>query len=176
MLRNQLEIFATPTDFVSLLRAVQKVQPLKLVQAGLSETSDVRSFNTLEEVHDAVSTSDGAGPTLLAFEQGASPTVREVPQRKGGTRYAIDQLENPGSVTLHPRGAIGGSILLAGQIGTTSEDLRALKVFKAFSTAVRAQFVKVKSYWVGAEALRLLDGGMRLTATPKSPPEYDLTR
>ena len=67
-------------------------------------------------------------------------------------------------------------VLLAGQIGTASGDGASLRLFLAFSRIVRSQFVKVKSYWLGSEAVQLLDSGGRLAATPNAPPEYDLKR
>ena len=37
-------------------------------------------------------------------------------------------------------------------------------------------FKKIKSYYVGPDAARLLDEGCRLCPTEKSTPEYDLSR
>jgi hypothetical protein len=47
---------------------------------------------------------------------------------------------------------------------------------KLFSKEIMQHFTKVKSYYLGNEASRLLNDGMRLTADVRAPAEYDLTR
>ena len=49
-------------------------------------------------------------------------------------------------------------------------------LLKLFSKELRQRFSKVKSYFVGKEARRLFDEGIRLTASVNTPIEYDLKR
>ncbi|HEY5814162.1 MAG TPA: hypothetical protein VIT23_16085 [Terrimicrobiaceae bacterium] len=112
----------------------------------------------------------------LIAEQDASIEVRPVPQRDGGQKFAIDQLVNPGTVALRPGGLIEQGGLVAGQKGTSSDKPASLSLYKLIVDHMRKNFSKVKSYYLGTDASRLLDEGVRLTANPKSPVLYDLRR
>ena len=102
--------------------------------------------------------------------------MREVRQANGAIRYGVDQLTNPKSVVVRPGRLVDERILLAGQIGTVSEDPASSRLFSVFSKSIRGNFTKVKSYWVGTEALEMLDSGGRLASSRKAAPEYDLRR
>jgi hypothetical protein len=90
-------------------------------------------------------------------------------------RYAVDQLANPKTVVLQPGGQFEGCII-AGQLGTVSDDPTSLELFRFISKQVRRLFTKVKAFYVGKEASELLGRGWRLTANVKAPPLYDLKR
>jgi hypothetical protein len=47
---------------------------------------------------------------------------------------------------------------------------------KLFASAFRKRFSKVKGFWVGKDALALLERGARLTMAVSSPSEFDLKR
>jgi hypothetical protein len=173
--KSQFEVFCTTGDFVALLDLVHDQLPVSLLVAGLFETAAVHRLHGSADVSALIASSD-APVTFLAVGAGDAVHVREVPQKKGGTRYAVDQLINPRSVVVRPGRRIDERVLLAGQIGTASEDPESVRLFSRFGTAVRKHFVKVKAYWVGPEAVRILDAGGRLTATSKAPPEHDLKR
>ncbi len=101
--------------------------------------------------------------------------MRPVPQRRGGTKYAVDQQANPGTVVIRPGGKYGDSALIAGMVGTVHHDAQAEMLLKAFSTPLRRDFTRVKSYIVGPEAKKLHDRGLRLTKSLHAPPELDLS-
>lgn len=174
--KNQLEIFCTTEDLVTILDMVHRQVSLSFAVAGLFETATVQLFQSAADVSTFIAASGDTTLNLLVVDSGSTVSTREVPQRKGGTRYGVDQVCNPRSVVLRPGRLVDERTLLAGQIGTASADPASVGLFSAFSGVVRKQFVKVKSYWVGPEALRILDAGGRLTSTPKAPPEYDLKR
>jgi hypothetical protein len=46
---------------------------------------------------------------------------------------------------------------------------------KRFNAEIRKEFSKVKAFWVGPNALTLLNAGKRLTDASQSPREFDLT-
>lgn len=176
MAKNQLEIFATSTDFVGILRVVEEQLAIAFFVAGMFETGTIRRLDASIDVLRAMTVPREDQLVFLAVEEKESVGIREVAQKKGGVRYCIDQLCNPKSVVLRPGGMVEENTILAGQIGTTSQAPASLQLFAAFSRAVRQNFVKVKSYWVGPEAIRVLDGGGRLTANLKAASDYDLRR
>jgi hypothetical protein len=100
--------------------------------------------------------------------------VEDVPQRRGGVKYAIDQQANPKTIVITPGGLFGEGCLIAGQIGTASDDTDSIALYELFHREFKSRFKKVKSYLVGAEARALLDKGWRLTSSIKAPIDYDL--
>jgi hypothetical protein len=90
-------------------------------------------------------------------------------------KYFLDQQSHPESVFLRPGGNFDGCVI-AGQIGTISDDKWSIALFRVLRTTLRKNFEKIKSYLVGKSAAKFLDAGGRLTANVRSPTEYDLVR
>ncbi|UPK06938.1 hypothetical protein [Bradyrhizobium sp. 170] len=179
MPKNQLSFFATKADLESLLKSVESERALQFVPAGLFDSSRIEPRQSLLDVANL----DGLAvdhtnhqPRYLISDLGIPIEVRPVAQRTGEIKYAVDQLANPKTVALQPGGAFGESCLIAGQMGTASDEASSLELFQSFSKRIWHQFAKVKSFYVGKEAGELLDKGWRLTTNAKSPATYDLKR
>jgi len=165
---NQTSIYATQGDLLTLVREICSERPLEFVATGLFDKPEPTVLNKPEDLSPFTA--------YLAFDKGLGITVRAVPQRGGAEKYAFDQLANPHTVILRCGGPIDGQRLIAGQIGTVSKEGQAAGLYSLFAKLVRRKFEKIKSYYVGPEAVRLLDQGVRLTPTEKSPETYDLVR
>lgn len=179
MPRNQLSFFATKDDLESLLRAVESEQPLQFVIAGLFDSPNIEPMESLLGVSNLGSVAVGDAnhePAYLVARRGVPIEVQPVPQRRGGVKYSLDQLANPKTIAFRTGGTFGETCLIAGQVGTASDDSGSLELFKLFSKQIRHRFTKVKSFYVGREAGKLFDNGWRLTANPKAPSLYDLKR
>lgn len=172
--KTQVEIFATSSDIEGIVKAVEAEFAVSFAVMGLFESDAVRRFDSWDALARGLTVASVSG--ILIVERSAAILTREVPQRKGGPRFSIDQLNNSQSVVLRPGRMVSESILEAGQIGTVSRDPSSINLFSALRRVVNRQFVKVKSYWVGPEALRLLDAGARLATKAHASPEYDLKR
>lgn len=169
MKKNQVPLFATPEDWSHLIAAVSSRRPLKLVKAGLFNAPLAQVFTDM----------NGLDPLsiYLALDQEGKITMREVPQREGGAvKYSVDQAENPDSVSLHIGGMVGEKQLLAGQIGTIRSESGSQELYAEFAREIKRTFSKVKSYYVGPQALNLLAEGVRLSPTAKSSSTYDLVK
>jgi len=92
----------------------------------------------------------------------------------GVDRFAIDQLDNPDTITFTPGGVWKEDILLHGGIGTASQSKTSEALMKRFRTIVKKAFVKVQAFYVGPQAFELLRRGKRLTISAQSPQEFDL--
>ena len=174
--RNSVNVFATRADLEPGVRAIESVRKLQYVLCGLFDSAALTAHGSLLEAEDLGVNRTGqhiTGPCYLVADALRRIEVRVVPQRRGGTKYAVDQLDNPGSITILP-GGLYQNCLLAGQIGTIGTDDVALTLFRDYSQEVTRGFKKVKEYRVGPEAVKLLDRGTRLTTSAKSPSEYDL--
>jgi hypothetical protein len=115
-----------------------------------------------------------ACPSYLVTLAGAAVRIREAPQQGGGVRYAVDQLINPDSIAFSHGGFPSAEILLYGRVGAVSDSAVAKELFRAFSSAISKEFVRLKAFWVGPQADELLRQGCRLTMGANSPTEYDL--
>lgn len=166
MSKNHIPIYATSGDWLQIVGAVDSTRPLQLVITGLFDAPKV------EVQRDSFEIVSLAG--YLVLDKGAEVAVRSVPQRNGGTKYAIDQLDNPSSVVIQAGGLAGSDRLVSGGIGTARTENGAKELFKLFASLINERFRSIKSYLVGPEALRLMRAGMRLSPTRKSPREYDL--
>jgi hypothetical protein len=167
MKKKQIQIFATDEDLFSVMEDLSISHALKLVTAG-SFTEPLK--DELEE-----SVAPCSFTSYLILDRSESVSVRAIPQRDGGYRYSIDQLENPDSVSLHTGGRVADR-LVAGQLGTATNEQKSDKIYSVLKNLIERKFTKIKSYYVGPEALGLLEDGIRLTPTHKSPKEYDLAK
>jgi hypothetical protein len=164
MTSKQIPFFATSNDLSSLLTSVLSECSLDFVQSGLFAVSMTKRLGP-----------DDLEPfsNYIVVCRGYPVSVRTVPQRHGADRYAVDQLQNPESVSLSLGGTLQGHHLVASQVGTTGGGV---DIYKQFERAICRQFERVKSYYVGSEAGKLMDTGVRLSPTKRSPRDYDLTR
>lgn len=160
--------FATHADLSQLLADVNHSRPIKIVAAGLFDSPAVHELPLPSSLDPAT--------YYLVTDRDAPIAMREVEQRGGGRKFALDQLINPRSVGLHAGGLLTQQCLIAGQLGTTADDPVSLELYGVIGARIRTTFEKVKSYYVGREASQLLDTGVRLTTSPRSPAIYDLVR
>lgn len=170
--------FATADDLLPVLGRVDSKRSLTYTLTGLLESpilTAVAKGNDIPTLREKATVSDAiACPSYLVTPADASVKVRKVPQNNGGMRYAVDQLINPDSVALSHGGFFGPGILLYGRIGTVSESAIAKALFRAYGNAIAKEFVRIKAFWVGPQAVELLRQGCRLTAGAQCPKEYDL--
>jgi hypothetical protein len=174
--KNQLSFFATADDLSSLLKAVESAQPLQFTMTGMFDTSEVMQRESIAGLGCATSGDANHEPAYLVSARGVPIEVRPVPQRSGGVKYAVDQIANPMTIAFRPGGVFDDTCLIAGQVGTVSRDPASLTLFRLFVAKVGDQFTRIKTFYVGEYAERLLDKGYRLTANAKSPALYDLRR
>ncbi len=113
-------------------------------------------------------------PAFLVISRDSAVVVEEVPQRKGGLKFAIDQHHNPDSTVFQPGGLHEDNVLIAGGIATIGATPAALALHQLMVREVTKGFRRVQSYWLGPEALALFQAGARLTAGVRRPELYDL--
>lgn len=167
-MRNQLELFVTHEDLLSLINKATSEQPLDIYISGLFNSVELTKLDGPEDIK--------AFHNYLIVDKKDNVQIREVPQRNGTVKYAVDQQLNHYAATLNYGGLYESDHLITSQIGIVNSNSQNERIFKTFKTVILKDFVKVKSYYVGPEADVLLSEGARLTATKKSPSLYDLKR
>ena len=161
MANKNIPFFATGADISSLAKAINLMHPVQFVVAGLFDTPVAEV--SYELVNPMPLT------TYLVVDRNSLISIRTVPQRGGGVKYAIDQMQNSNATSFRFGGFLEDR-LVAGQFGASESN----ELSSIISKLMRKQFEKIKSYYVGPEAVRLLDSGVRLTPTSKSPETYEL--
>ena len=111
---------------------------------------------------------------LMAIPKTMSLVIREVPQKRGGIKYAVDPLENQTSICFQFGGIYQNGILVGGSCGTSFLSDFSLEIYKNFSTKLKKNFKRIEIFYVGKEAEEKLKEGWRLVTDENSPKEYDL--
>jgi hypothetical protein len=172
--------FATADDLLLVLLSVEA--RLSMVYTPIRHVTEPRAdhFRTARDLptlfRPQPSESAVAGPAYLVTETGSDVVLRQLPRYKGNERWSVDQFANPDSTVLRHGGLYADNILLSGEVRTAYKTTVAARLQRAFDTAIRRHFAKVRSFYVSPAAESLRDSGWRLTTAQQSPPEYDLRR
>lgn len=175
--QSSISFFATSADLRALLASIEARAELQYVEAGLFDEERrniLSSLTSLASLGTATAGDSNRELTYLVSQRSGDVNVRAVAQRRGGTKYAVDQLNNPHAIVFRPGGTHSGTILIAGMVGTVNETPTAMELMKMFSQEIKSHFARVKEYWVGPDAFQRLQSGARLTSSIAAPTEFDL--
>lgn len=176
--KKQFSFFATKDDLIEVLTAVATKTSYHFVSANDIDDETPSVYTSVSELADlsiAVFGDQNKEKTFLLIASDAKPKVRKLEQRRGGEKYFLDQLSHPESVVLRPGGVFSeAECIIAGQVGTTTDDKWSVDLYKILFSEFKKQFIKIKSFYVGKIAAKKLDDGVRLTTNVKAPREYDL--
>lgn len=172
---SHILFYATRNDLLPILHEAEKSEEIKYVQFGGFEHPNPKFFLSATAIPDlgkSSSSSSTGSTTFLICKKTEVIRPREV----SGPRYLFDQLLNPTTVTFTPGGFWGEDVLLHGRFATASSDAISLQLMKLYRALVRKRFEKIKAFYVGEEAARMLNQGKRLTIAVQSPQMFDLSR
>lgn len=178
---KHIYFFGVKEDLLPVLALVESKGTLKYVRTGhfLRDQIDVDmlSYGTgadLPNLGKATSDQWTSCHSFLVCDPNTPIYLREL-QSSRGDRVCLDQLENPDSVVFNPGGVWSDDIVLNGCIGTASESKASQTLMRRFHAAIKKSFTKVKAFYVGPNALKLLESGKRLAGAVQSPKEFDLS-
>lgn len=176
MSKRSLRFFATKGDVAPLLQALESSHSLVFARAGLFDSSEVQVMSSIVDKNLGISKHGNSNLDVkyLVAAKGSTFHTRRVQQHSGCIKYAIDQRNNPQSILFQPGGVYNDGCLIGGELGAVSSDEDSVRIFRLFHDQISSRFSKVGSFWVGSEALGLLDKGWRLTMDVNSPESYDL--
>jgi hypothetical protein len=174
-------VFATIEDIKSIITPIESSLTIQYHLAGLLDNNKIPFYTSLLNTPNlgyAPSGDWNKVDSYLILPKDETLNVRSVPQRAGGIKFAVDQMINPKSIEIKTGGIWENKehVLVAGQVGTISDDPTSTEIFKSFSTTIREQFSKIHEFFVGEHAEAKLDKGWRLVTMAESPIEYDLKR
>jgi hypothetical protein len=177
---KHLLFYTLRDDILGLLERVEIRGMLKYTRTGHFPIS---SANNALDIFDTGTSIPNLGRASAASAVGCESFLVTEPDApiifrnlKGRSidRISIDQLLNPDSVTFTPGGLWNEDVVLHGRVATASESQISQLLMRRFQEAIRQMFTKVRAFYVGPMALKLLEAGKRLTSAVQSPPEFDL--
>ncbi|RKR09271.1 hypothetical protein C8C83_0891 [Flavobacterium sp. 90] len=177
MKSKQFIFFGKKTDFQEILQEVESKKVLKYFQTGLFDEINIVNYNSLldyRNLGNASFGSQGLNDCFLIIANDKELKIRSVPQRKGGVKYAVDQLINEESIIIEPGGVFKNDIFVAGRIGTVKDDAFSKELYNLFFSLIKRRFTKIGNCYVGKTAKEKLDSGWRFVLNDSSPKEYDL--
>lgn len=174
---KQLNFYATFKDLETILEQFEAQERVTYVRTGLFD-SDIPIFvGTFRAINDLSVSTDGDAnhiPGYLVVANRDQVTARKVPQRGGGDKFAIDQSQVPDSLYFQSGGVYPGKIIVPGRIGIVHLTSVSKRLYDSFAKLLVRHFTKIKSYYVGQEALDLWQNGMRLSLSLKASKDIDL--
>jgi len=175
----QTMFFAEKSDIEPVLKNIEKLYEIQYFEMGLFDEQKTIRYNSIFEIKDLGFSASGDwnyDRRLLIVPSNISLNIREVPQRKGGAKYAVDPTRNPVSICLQLGGILKGkeNVLVAGKVGIVADDVFSLGIYKSYHSAIKKEFKKIEEFYVGQEAEEKLRLGWRLVLDEGRRKEYDL--
>ncbi|MEI6584019.1 MAG: hypothetical protein WCO43_10565 [Chitinophagia bacterium] len=179
MKSKQIIFFILLEDIEYIIRDFESVIETQYYKTGLLDSKNIPTYKSLLDLPNVGFTLSGDWNRIdsyLISKKSTLINIREVAQRNGEVKFAIDQMNNPKTIELK----IGGkykereNVIVAGRVATISEDSDSLELFKLLSSKIKSEFKKIGTFYVGKSAEQKLTKGWRLVTNEKAPIEYDL--
>ena len=179
MKSKQIMFFMLLEDIEKTIRDFESLIEIQYYRTGLLDSKNIPTYNSLFEAPNigvALSGDWNRVDNYLITKKSTQLNIREVPQRTGEIKFAIDQMNNPKSIELKLGGIFKEkeNVIVGGRIATISEDSDSLELYKLLSTKIKKEFKNIGAFYVGKSAEEKLKIGWRLVTNEKSPKEYDL--
>jgi hypothetical protein len=176
---KQIMFFAVFEDIEEILRDIERSIQITYYLTGLLDEISIPAYNSAFDIPNVGIVYAGDWNHIHNFLVTKSSTllnVRNIPQRMGGMKYAVDQLANSESITVKFGGLykLQENVIVAGRIGTISNNTDSNEIFKLFSTKIKKDFKKIGAFYVGKNAEQKLKSGWRLVTDSRLTKEYDL--
>lgn len=179
MKSKQLCFFTILEDLIPIFKEIEDLVDIRYHLAGLQNCSEISVFSTIFETLNLGIATSGDWNKIdryLILKENESLNIREVNQKDGSVKFAVDQMNNLKSVELKIGGIFSDieKVIVAGRISTISDDVDSIELFKLLSSRMKKNLKKIDSFYVGSKAEVKLKEGWRLVTNEKSPIDYDL--
>lgn len=175
---KRVMFFAVLEDIEPIINKIETDFEIRYYQAGLLDAENVPEYNSaLETPGIGVSSGDWmSDPSYLILLRTETLRVREVPQKKGEIKYAVDQQENKDSVRIKFGGIYRNEpeVLVAGVMDSISNGNFAKELLAGFKKNMKKEFKLIDMFYVGKEAEKNLAKGWRLVLDQGRSKEFDL--
>ena len=172
--------YATSTDLYCGLVRVESAVEIKYILTGLFDRPDLQGYATFSKIEGLGHSISGLRDdlsTYLVVPKKLEGVEKCIPQRRGGTKYAVSSRYVPQSVTFTPSAEFGKSCILYGIItGVDTTNSDSVAIYNAFKSEFMDGFQKIRGFMVSPEALDGFYRGVRLTPSAKAERKMDLAK
>lgn len=176
MKSKQIFFYGLQEDLLEMFKSIESKFDIKYAQAGMFDEKilclNSLNVNTIGNVQYG---DWNHNPKYLLLPKENTLQVREVPQKKGGIKYAVDQMKNKDSVVFYLGGFYMGNSIIASKIGTISNTDFSKNIIKHVSNYCKTNFENISGFYVSKNALEKSKKGVRLTTDVNASSEYDLS-
>jgi len=164
MKSKQIFFFASKEDLIELIKFIELKFNIEYTQAGLLDrkVSKVSSVSVIEDCKEVEYGDWNFNKIYIILPKGKELKIREVPQRSGGIKYAIDQINNEESIEMYVGGSYKEKTIIASKISTISNTEFSKHTMKSLSIYFK-NFKKVEDFYICPSALKEYKNGVRLT-------------
>jgi len=177
MIGHQIHFYATREDLEPVILGIEAASSFRYARTGMHPSRIFQEYGSALEIPSlGRATGDQATSceAYLVVPKDEKIAVREICQKTGDTRYAVDQLVNPRSVVFQSGGVRDGRVIIYGRVATTAQSEESKEIFSLFRKWLKKKFQKRGAFYVGPMAMLMKEEGFRLTMAEQSPKEYDL--
>ena len=174
---KKLLFFAKTEDLHDLMQSFEDDNKLLYTKFGAVHPDKFVVFNSYKDI-PKLGFADGeqsaACTAYLIMAQGSRINYNMVNDGDSDKIY-ITQMDNLNSILFRPCGIFDEKTIISGELSTIYDNINSQNLMKRGKKSFVKNFEKIKSFYVGLEALNDLSKGHRLTMAIQSPPEYDLS-
>ncbi len=176
MRSKQIFFYVLKEDLVKILKSIESNFDIKYAEAGLmnERVSSIDSLASVEGIGNVDYGDWNHNKKYLLLSKSKSLQIREIPQKKGGIKYAIDQMKNEDSVVFYFGGLYKDDAIIASKIATISNTEFTKNIFKYISNYIKKNFKNVRGFYVSSGSLEKAKNGIRLTTDTNGSLDYDL--
>lgn len=169
--------FALIDDIDGIIREIESMLEVQYYKTGLFDIKAIPTYQSLfstPNIGRAISGDWNKIDGYLIVKRTMPIKIREIQQRSGELKFAVDQMTNPKSIEIKLGGVYKDNVIVAGRIATISEDIESIELYRLFTSKIKKGSKKIGSFYVGKKAEEKLKMGWRLVTNEKLPKEYDL--
>lgn len=170
--------FLTKEDVTPIITVIEEEFDVCYHQAGMFSRQHRRVFPAAKKLpHFGAPIAEdwSRDNRYLMLPQKQKLIVRDVPQQKGGIRYAVDMEKNKKNVVYFQFGGIvRDGLLLAGKISISDQGGIECKILKRFASMLRKNTRYMAPFYVGRNAEEKLKAGWRLVCSELQPEACDM--
>jgi len=178
MNNKQIFFYGLKEDFIEIFKSVESSFNIKYAQAGLFDdkvsVSSVRSLVTSDDIDDVEYGDWNNNKKYLLLPKENDIQIRSIPQKKGGIKYAVDQMKNEDSVVFYIGGIYKDNAVIASKIATISNTEFTKSILKYLTAYIKKNFDNINGFYVSPKALKESEKGLRLTTDINASLDYDL--
>jgi hypothetical protein len=169
MKSKQLFFFATKRDLFELVNFLDSSFNIKYAEAGLlnNKVNCISSLHSAIELHLMEYGDWNFNKRYIVLPRDVDLQIREIQQRAGGVKYAVDQMKNNDSIVIFLGGKYNEEAIIASKIGTISQTEFATNMMKNLSAYFK-KYKKVEEFFICSEALKAAEEGLRLSTDIQS--------